>query len=132
MSERYVLDTSALLAFMEREAGDTRVKSLLQNEDVLLPWPVLAELFYVTCREQGEETAEYRYALLKRSGARVVWEADEKVLLLTGRIKASHSLSFADALIAAYAARYDAVLVHKDPEYESLSGQVQLEMLPYK
>lgn len=48
------------------------------------------------------------------------------------RVKASHRLSLADAIIAAFALRQNAVLVHKDPEYEALAGEVELEALPYK
>jgi predicted nucleic acid-binding protein len=35
-------------------------------------------------------------------------------------------------MIAAFAQRENAVLVHKDPEYEALSEEVELEALPYK
>lgn len=132
MSKSYLLDTSALLAFMEKEAGDERVKSILKDENVLIPWPALAELFYITCREKGENVAELRYAMLKRLGAHIIWLADEAVLVSTGRIKAFHHISFADAMIAAYALRNDAILVHKDPEYEELTGQLEMESLPYK
>jgi len=132
VSKGYLLDTSALLAYMEKEAGDERVKSILKNEKVFIPWTALAELFYITCRESGETVAEFRYAMLKRTGAHLIWQADESVLISVGRIKASHRVSFADAVIASYAIKYDAVLVHKDPEYETLSGLVEMEALPYK
>jgi len=46
-------------------------------------------------------------------------------------IKASVPLSFADAWIAASALELDAVLVHKDPEFEQVEGLKQ-ERLPYK
>jgi predicted nucleic acid-binding protein len=38
----------------------------------------------------------------------------------------------ADAIIAAFAIQCNAVLVHKDPEFEALAGQMLLEALPYK
>lgn len=130
MNNRYLLDTSALLAFIESEEGDERVKFILKNENVSIPWIALVELFYVTSREKGEEAAELRYAMLKRSGAHILWEGDEGVLLSAGRLKAVHRISFADSLIAAYALQNDAVLVHKDPEYEQLKGWLQMEALP--
>ena len=40
--------------------------------------------------------------------------------------------TLADALIAAFAVRSSAVLVHKDPEFEVLADQVPQEPLPYK
>ncbi len=64
--------------------------------------------------------------------ATTLWEMNEPTLLAAARLKAVHRVSFADALIAAYAARMGAVLVHKDPEYEVMAGEVTLEALPYK
>jgi predicted nucleic acid-binding protein len=43
-----------------------------------------------------------------------------------------HHRSLADALVAAFAVREDAVLVHNDPEFDKLADQVSLEALPYK
>lgn len=35
-------------------------------------------------------------------------------------------------LTAAYARQHQAIILHKDPEFEALAGQVRLEALPYK
>ena len=45
------------------------------------------------------------------------------------RIKAGGGLSVADAWIAATALHHQAVLVHKDPEFDRL-GHLRLERLP--
>ncbi len=55
VNNRYLLDTSALLACIESEEGDERVKFILKNENVSIPWIALVELFYVTSREKGEK-----------------------------------------------------------------------------
>jgi predicted nucleic acid-binding protein len=47
-------------------------------------------------------------------------------------MKAFHRLSFADALAAAAAKLRGATLVHKDPELDSLSGEVALLSLLFK
>jgi len=41
-------------------------------------------------------------------------------------------MSFADAWIAALAKHHEAILVHKDPEFESVSQAIRLQALPYK
>jgi hypothetical protein len=64
--------------------------------------------------------------------AEIVWQHDEPALLLASRFKAQHRMSLAGALIAGIAGRLNAILVHKDPELEALSGAVDLEALPYK
>jgi predicted nucleic acid-binding protein len=76
--------------------------------------------------------ANGRLALLKKLPVEIIWQHDEPALLQASRFKAENRISLADALIAALASRLDAVLVHKDPEFEALTGVVDLEALPYK
>lgn len=133
MSEpKYVLDTSAVLTFLEDEIGAERVESLLRQEEILLPYLVLLETYYITLQEQPEDVADKRYALLKQLPATILWEVDEPTLLTAGRFKAYHRLSLADAIIAAFAYRQGAILVHKDPELEALAESIEQEVLPYK
>jgi predicted nucleic acid-binding protein len=127
-----VLDTSAILSFIEDEAGADRVGEILQQEEVWLPWLILMETYYISRQEQDQAEAERRYALLKQLPVTLLWEVNEQTLLTAARLKALHRISLADAIIAAYAVVQKAILVHKDPEFEALSSQVTLEALPYK
>lgn len=86
----------------------------------------------MTQQEKGRAEADRRYAMARQLPAEVLWQIDEPVLLTAARFKAEHRLSLADALIAAYARRRGAVLLHKDPEFEALAEHVELEALPYK
>ena len=128
----YLLDTSAILALLEDEPGADRVEQILRNEPVMLPFVVFLEVYYLSFQERGEEVAYRRYMMLQGLKADRVNEVTETVLLTAGRLKARYQLSFADAIIAAFARVRSAVLVHKDPEYAALAGDVQLEALPYK
>lgn len=128
----YVLDSSAVLAFIEDEEGAERVESILQTEKVFLPCLVLLEVHYITRQERGQGEADRRYALLKQLPCEILWQLDEPTLLTASRFKASHRLSLADSMIAAFAQRQQAALVHKDPEYDVLAEEVELEALPYK
>jgi predicted nucleic acid-binding protein len=130
--KRYLLDTSALLTLIEDEAGADHVEHVLTKEKVLLPWLVLLETYYVTQREQSQAEADRRYALIKQLPAQILWEMEEPTLLTAGRLKAMHRLSFADAIVAAFAIQHQAVLLDKDPEFEALSDSAALEALPYK
>ena len=131
---RYLLDTSAILALMEDEDGANRVEEILQEQEseVLLPFPVLLEAYYISLQERSEPMADERYALLRHLSATEIWSVDEPTLLTAARLKARFRVSFADALIAAFAIRNQAILVHKDPEFEILADQVRQEPLPYK
>ena len=111
---------------------DVRVTQILREEDSLLPWPVLLEVHYISRQEQGQGEADRRYALMKQLPCEILWQIDEPTLLTASRFKAAHRLSLADSLIAAFAHQRETVLLHKDPEFEALDDQVDLEGLPYK
>lgn len=130
--ERFLIDTSALMALIEDEAGADQVEQIITEENALLPWPVLLELYYITRQEHGQAEADRRYAMATRLGAEVLWQMDEPLLLTAAQLKTRYRISFADALIAAFAVREKAALVHKDPEYDVLDGFIPLVRLPYK
>ncbi|MCC6297785.1 MAG: PIN domain-containing protein [Anaerolineales bacterium] len=131
-NDRYVIDTSAIFTLIEDEEGASRVEQILKKEEILIPWVALMEMIYISQQERGEELALNRYAMLKQTNAEILWNADEPTLLTAAKIKASHRLSFADSVIAAVAVQHDAILLHKDPEYEPLSVVIEMESLPYK
>ncbi len=136
MAESYVLDTSAILAFLGGEYGADNVERLLRGSRVgrvrvLVCSITLMEVFYTATREKGEDEAVRLLALVRAWPLEWVYP-DEKVLLQAGRLKASHRLSVTDALIAAVAKLRNATLVHKDPELAALRGQLRLMSLPSK
>ena len=132
METLYLLDTSALLTFIEDEDGSDRVEELLKGTGILLPWPVLMETYYITLQKKGRAEADRRYALIRQLQADILWTMDEPILLTAARLKAEHHVSLADAVVAAFAIRNNAVLIHKDPEFEALAGLLPMEALPYK
>lgn len=128
----YLLDTSALFTLIEDEAGAARVEEVLRTRSVIISWISLLEVVYVTQHERSVAEAERRYALIKALPVVLTWQIEEATLLAAARLKATYRVSLADAIIAAYAIQANAILLHKDPEFELLSEQVQLEALPYK
>lgn len=129
--DRFVLDTSALLAFMTGEEGADTVERILSGKgnSLFIPWAVLFEIYYITRRARGEKEADRRFVLIKELPASILWQMEEPDVLASARIKAQFPISFADSIIAAAALRLDATLVHKDPEYECLSEMVKLRSL---
>jgi predicted nucleic acid-binding protein len=130
-NDLYLLDTSAVLTLIEDEPGADRVEELLRTGTVLLPFIAGLETYYITLREAGADEAERRLFLLRQLPVRWLDTVDDAIIVTAGRFKARHRLSFADCLVAAFAAKAGAVLVHKDPEYDALSAVPQ-ERLPYK
>ncbi len=52
--------------------------------------------------------------------------------LIADRFQRHYTLSLADAIIAAFAARRNSILVHKDLDFESIASLVRQGALPYK
>jgi predicted nucleic acid-binding protein len=131
-SRPWLLDTSALLSFIEDETGADRIEQALKQPTTLVPWPVLLETHYVTLQKRGQAEADRRIALIKQLKVEILWGVDESTLLTASKLKAEHRVSLADAIIAAFAIRRGAVLMHKDPEFDALTGLLPMEALPYK
>ena len=136
MIDAYVLDTSAILALTDREDGWEDVQRLLRNAqagdcEAMACAISLMEIYYIAIRETGDDAAAKLIALVRSWPVTWIYP-DEKTFLLAGKLKASHRLSLADALVAAVANLRNAILVHKDPELESLADNIRLVSLPYK
>ncbi len=132
----FVLDTSALLAFVQNEAGAERVDQILRagrkrDCGVFISFVSMAELYYVSWREAGRSAALELIVNVKALPVTII-ESAERLTLLAGSIKATSRLSLADAFIAATASHIGGILVHKDPEFEQVENLVATEQLPYK
>ena len=71
-SQPWLLDTSALLSFIEDEAGADRVEHALKQPTTIVPWPVLLETHYVSVQEQGQAEADRRIALIKQLNVKIL------------------------------------------------------------
>lgn len=88
------------------------------------------EILYRVWKDDGEDAAYNAYRLCQRFP--IIWlHESESLLEKAAEIKAKFPLSLADAWIAAAALELDAVLVHKDPEFEKVS-ELRQDLLPYK
>lgn len=126
--ERYVLDTSALLAYYQDEDGADQVARILEAADcgeatVYLSFLTGFEIAYLGIAAQGFEEAMNLVLQIRAMNLKEVW-ADEAVLWEAAKIKAGGGVSVADAFIAGLASTLDATLVHRDPEYSRLAGQI--------
>ena len=135
-SENYVLDSTAFLALFEDEPGAETVQKLLESAKkgeivIFISFVSFTEVFYITLREKNEEEAKKRIKLMNLLAMMRV-ESSQELGLIAGRLKSTYRLSFADTWIAATAIFYDAILVHKDPEFEQLKGKLEMLKLPYK
>lgn len=133
----YVLDTSALLAFVQQEPGAEQVLEILgsgiggevhepaaggptrEEPPVYLPFMSLMECDYQLRRRLGVYESDRLLRMIRAWPVELV-ESTERWRSEAARIKAEYSLSLADAWIAALAILSSARLVHRDPEYDAI------------
>jgi len=132
----YVLDTSALVALIESEEGADIVRELLKQAYfgdimIIVSFMTYMEIYYIALMEYDENEARERLNLLNSLPISRV-ESKEDMGVMASKIKANHYLSVADAWIAALAKQRNAILVHKDPEFEQIESEIQVLKLPYK
>jgi len=132
----YVLDTSAWFALIEDEEGTDRVQSIIEtvssgSVQILVSFMSFMEVFYITLQERDIEEAETRVRLIESLPITRV-ESTIPLSIAAGRLKAKYRISVADAWVAALAQDRNAILVHKDPEFEQVEDEIQVIKLPYK
>ena len=117
----FCLDTSAIITLRDDEPGAERVATLLEGPDPCLACFITRmEVLYRVWKDEGERSGRLAYEQLQSLPIQWV-DQTEPLLLEASRIKASHSLSVADAWIAATAILGQATLLHKDPEFDAVT-----------
>jgi predicted nucleic acid-binding protein len=82
-------------------------------------------------QERGLEEAQTRFNLLESLPISRI-ESTVNINIIAAKLKAKHHISVADAWIAALAMEKNAILIHKDPEFEAIQDGLQVLQLPYK
>jgi predicted nucleic acid-binding protein len=131
----YVLDSFALLAYLQDEPVASRIEKLLDNADrgkcqLFLSVINLGELLYITERRGGVAKAQDALALIRQLPIQVV-PADEQMVFAAAHIKANHTLSYADAFVVAIAMQESASILTGDPEFQAVESLVTLEWLEF-
>lgn len=129
----YLLDSFALLAYLNDEVGGARVQEILalaENATCRLVMCLinLGEVLYITERECGLTMAQSVLALVESLPLEML-EVSHDLVLDAAHIKAHHALSYADAFAAAAAVRENAVVLTGDPEFETVEQMVKVEWL---
>lgn len=113
MGNGKVLDTSALMAYLENEPEGPRVKELLleavDDHPLLMSVVNWGEIYYLTLR-QGKEEAEKVMQFLEGLPLEIV-DVDRKLTRLAAEIKTKGGISYADCFAAALARQSHATLV---------------------
>jgi len=130
---KQLLDTFAVLAWLQDEPSASAVESILQDAkrdgaELLMTLINLGELYYILRRSLSAIETRALLDMILDLPVRaipvsedLVWEAAE--------IKARNPLSYADCFAVAAARREGAALVTGDPEFRRVEGLVQIHWL---
>ncbi|MFZ2362590.1 MAG: type II toxin-antitoxin system VapC family toxin [Anaerolineae bacterium] len=130
----YVLDSFAVLAYLEDEAGAGQVNAVLtaarQGEaSIWMSIVNFGEVVYITEREQGLFAAQRAIAAMDQLPLSVV-DADRKLTLAAAKVKAHHGVSYADAFAVALAQAKQATVLTGAPEVRKVEALVTIDWLP--
>lgn len=125
-----VLDSWALLAYLDGEPAGTRVRQVLRRArgrelQALLSLISFGECLYVIEREHGLQRAQQAVGIIDQLALRVV-PVDRPLVLAAAHLKARHAISYADAFTAAVALRHRGVVMTGDPEFEALASEMPI------
>ena len=136
MEKKIVLDTYALICYLQDEPGADEVEALFEKAQgnevgLLLNVVNLTEVRYIIERRLGESAANEFIATLPTLPVTIV-DVGQPLALLAGQLKAKTSISLGDCFCAATAIRFQAAVMTGDPEFRKLKDQVDIIWLPSK
>ena len=128
-----VLDTHAVIAYLEKEPGYEKVRDALARgaetgQNLLMTSVNWGEVFYTTLRERGETEAEQVLRLLETFPIEVV-AVDRPIAKQAGRYKAGGKISYADCFAAALAKLHHAELLTGDKEFKQVEGDIKIRWI---
>jgi ribonuclease VapC len=129
----YVLDSFALLAYLQNETSAAQVSEIMgraQMSEAELRLCIVnyGEAIYIIEREYGLTDAQNAIAAIDQLPITVV-DAGRELTFAAAHIKAHYALSYADAFAIALAQRGQAVLVTGDPEFRKVESLVKVKWL---
>jgi predicted nucleic acid-binding protein len=133
----YVLDSSAVLRYLDDEAGAARVAEIIKSHlagrcEAIISAPHWGEVAGVTCKLHGRQAMELVLSRLSAFGFQVV-AADADRAVGAALIKLKRGVPYVDAFgleLAALAG--ERVFVTADFDFKPASRDVTIEFLPAK
>ncbi|HEY4876254.1 MAG TPA: type II toxin-antitoxin system VapC family toxin [Puia sp.] len=120
----FVLDSYALIRFFRKEPNYEVVQDLLikiaDGEAIgFISAFNVGEVYYMLCRKANINVAESAMVYIKQFPIQII-DADLEFSLAAAKIKAKHSISYADAFAAALTINKKATLITGDAEFKLL------------
>jgi len=133
----YVLDSSAILRYLDDEAGAARVAEIIKSHLAGRSEAVISALHWgeiagITCKRHGTQAMELTLSRLSAFGLQVV-TADGDQAVRAAMIKLKRRIPYVDSFgIAVTAAARDRVFVTADFDFKPAIRDSKIEFLPAK
>jgi predicted nucleic acid-binding protein len=129
----YILDSYALLAHFEDEAGGEKVRYMLRSArdgETKLYLSVInfGEIYYNTFRERGIEKAREIRSIIEQLPV-IIIDADKALTLEAARLKALYPVAYADCFAAALGVVKKCKVATGDPEFRKMAKEVKTEWI---
>ncbi len=134
MKRKQILDSFALVAYLNKERGYQRVRDVMSEVEksgnkVLMNEINIGDVYYILFRKRGAEKADYFLdTILEALPISTISNSFDHVIE-AARIKAEYSLSYADCFIAAMARRQNGIILTGDPEFKKIEHLVDIEWI---
>lgn len=130
MTESYVLDSYAIVAYQFGEKGKDKIEEILLaassgNVKLYLNLINFGEVYYIIHRNKNETIASKAIAMVKRWPLEIIIP-DEKLTLVAARVKAKYPLSYADAFAISTAIKMNAMVITGDLEIKKVENIVRI------
>jgi len=128
----YVLDSYALLAYLEAEPGSNRVKEFLEMAaagkcHLYMCVINLGEVLYIVERERGLPVAQETLACIDELPIKII-DVDRTLTLAAAHLKMACPIAYADCFAAALSRGKNASLVTGDPEFRKVKPDFNLHL----
>ncbi|MFZ2095372.1 MAG: type II toxin-antitoxin system VapC family toxin [Anaerolineales bacterium] len=132
----YVLDSFAVLAYLDSEVGVERVQMILEeasqgHAQVILSIINFGEVLYITEREVGLVQAQAALAAIEQLPIEIL-PATKEAVLAAAHIKANYPVAYADAFAVVAARESSGTIITGDPEFQAIQELVAVEWLGQK
>jgi predicted nucleic acid-binding protein len=132
----YVLDSFAVLAYLDSEIGGERVRMILEEASegkaqVMLSIINLGEVLYITEREVGLVQAQAALAAIEQLPIEIL-PATKEAVLAAAHVKANYPVAYADAFAIVAARESSGTIITGDPEFQAIQELVAVEWLVQK
>ena len=133
MDSSYVLDSYALFAHFEDEAGGEKVRSILKSArdgktKLYLSVINFGEIYYNTYRERGIEKAQEIKLIIEQLPVAII-DADKMITIEAAKLKALYPVAYADCFAAALGIMKKCKVVTGDPEFKKMAKDVKIEWI---